>query len=101
MPDLRTPSPRPTVVVDPRAGPVGDSANAILGIQGPFGRDRVLSALPLGVEGPWPPLVATLLIAPDARYPADPANILQVSVKDWIPRMLSAGISTDTRRLGP
>jgi hypothetical protein len=97
---LRGPSPRPSVVVDPAAFGVVDPASAsFLGRPGPFGRERVMSALPLD---PGPALLSPPTVVHDAgsAYLADPDGALIGDPAVWVERMLTARWTEDTRRLG-
>jgi hypothetical protein len=96
MTALRNLSSRPTLLVD--GGRVGNATDSI-GVPGPFGRARIVQALPLK-DGPRQ-LVAPLVVqAPDLSYLTDPqGNVLGVpGVR--VSRMLSARWVGDTRRLG-
>jgi hypothetical protein len=88
---LRHPSPRPSVVVDPAAYGIG------VGRPGPFGRERVMSALPLD---PGPCLLSppTVVRDPGAAYLADPDGALIGEAAVWVGRMLTARWTEDTRR---
>ena len=99
MRPLRNLSARPTIVVDDRARRVADPSGNYLGIDGPLGRERVVFALPINGTGPW-------LIAPpeavhdaDGFYLADPNGVLVGLDGLWIPRMIGARWTLDTRRL--
>ena len=96
---LRHPSPSPSVVVDPAAFGVVDPADAsLLGRSGPFGRERVMSALPLD---PPPTLLSPPTVLHDAgsAYVADPDGALIGEPAVWVERMLTARWTEDTRRL--
>jgi len=97
--NLRNPSPRPEVVVDPAARAVLDPASqSRVGQPGPFGRERLLYALPLN---PGPALLSppTVLRDPGPAFVAD-ASLGLIGVDAvWVSRMLCAGIVEDTRRL--
>lgn len=93
---LRTPSDRPGVLVDARAFGITDPQGNIIGVQGPFGRERVVPALPM--EGMnLPPQV---VVDPRGFYLSDPDGNLIGEPSLWVPRMLSARWVEDTRRLG-
>lgn len=96
---LRNPSPRPGVVLDPAGFAITDPATqTIVGPQGPFGRERILSALPLE-PGPQPFRGATC-VNDGVAFLADPDGNLIGTPALWIPRMLKATYAADTRRLG-
>jgi hypothetical protein len=97
MEHLRHPSPRPSVVVDPAAYGVGFPPGQVVGRPGPFGRERVMSALPLD---PGPALLSppTVVRDPGAAYLADPDGNLIGEAAVWVGRMLTARWTEDTRR---
>jgi hypothetical protein len=94
---LRHPSPRPSVVVDPAAFGVVDPTGGFVGEPGPFGRERVMSALPLD---PGPALLSPPTVVHDAgsSYLADPDGALIGDPAVWVERMLTARWVEDTRR---
>jgi len=95
---LRHPSDRPSVVVDPAAYGVLDPLTpAIVGRPGPFGRERVMSALPLD---PGPALLSppTVVHDPGSAFLADPDGALIGEAAVWVNRMLTARWVEDTRR---
>ena len=96
---LRHPSPRPSVVVDPAAFGIVDPSPSALGRPGPFGRERVMSALPLD---PPPTLLSppTVVRDPGSAYLADADGTLIGEAAVWVDRMLTARWTEDTRRLG-
>ena len=96
---LRGPSPRPSVVVDPAAYGVVDPTQTFVGREGPFGRERVLFALPLE---PGPALLSPPTVVRDAgsAFLADPDGALIGDPAVWVGRMLTARWTEDTRRLG-
>lgn len=86
------------MVVDPAAfGVVDPSSTTIVGRPNPFGRQRIVSALP--VE---PTLLSPSLVVRDAgsAYLADPDGALIGEPAVWVSRMLTARWTEDTRRLG-
>jgi hypothetical protein len=97
MEHLRHPSDRPSVVVDPAAFGVVDPTGTFVGRQGPFGRERVLSALPLD---PGPSLLSPPTVVRDAgsSFLADPDGALIGEPAVWVQRMLTARWVEDTRR---
>lgn len=100
MEHLRHPSDRPAVVVDPAAfGVLDPSSTSIVGRPGPFGRERVMFALPLD---PGPSLLSPPTVVHDAgsAYLADPDGSLIGVEAVWVDRMLTARWTEDTRRLG-
>jgi hypothetical protein len=95
---LRHPSDRPSVVVDPAAfGVVDPSTNSTIGRPGPFGRERLMSALPLD---PGPALLSppSVLHDPGPAYLADADGSLIGEPAVWVERMLTARSTEDTRR---
>ena len=87
-------------MVDPAAyGVLDPTSAAIVGRPGPFGRERVMSALPLE---PGPALVSPPTVVHDAgsTYLADPDGALIGDPAVWVSRMLTARWTEDTRRLG-
>lgn len=100
MEHLRSPSSRPSVVVDPAAfGVAIKPPPTIVGRDAPFGRERVMSALPLD---PGPALLAPPTVVHDhgSVYLADPDGALIGEPALWVDRMLTARFVEDTRRLG-
>ena len=96
MQHLRHPSPRPSVVVDPAAFGVLDPSSAtLLGRPGPFGRERVMSALPTP-----PTLLSPPAVVRDggSAYLADPDGALIGEPAVWVNRMLTGRWTEDTRR---
>jgi hypothetical protein len=85
-------------VVDPAAFGVVDSSSNFLGRPGPFGRARIVSALPLN---PGPALLSPPTVIRDAgpAYLADPDGALIGVPAIWVNRMLTARWVEDTRRL--
>lgn len=97
MKQLRTGSARPELVVDSAALRLYDpSTQTYVGRDAPFGRDRVVFALPLnGVD------VQTMKVLHDSggAFIADVDDNLIGRDRVWISRLLSAAPTTDTRRL--
>ena len=94
---LRHPSDRPSVVVDPAAFGVGIPPGTVVGRPGPYGRERVMSALPLD---PGPTLLSPPPVVHDAgsAFLADPDGALIGDPAVWVQRMLTARWVEDTRR---
>lgn len=86
-------------MVDPAAFGIADPTGGIVGRPGPFGRERVMSALPLD---PGPALLSppTVVHDPGSAYLADPDDNLIGEPAVWVSRMLTARFTEDTRRLG-
>ena len=99
MEHLRHPSDRPSVVVDPADFGVVDPTANFVGRPGPFGRERVVSALPLD---PGPALLSPPTVVRDAgsAFLADPDGALIGEAAVWVDRILTARWTEDTRRLG-
>lgn len=96
MQALRNLSPRPELLVGSR---VVAPDRTTVGIPGPFGRSRIVSALPLQ-DGPRQ-LVAPLVVHDAALgYLGDPQGNLLGAPGVWVSRVVSAGWVEDTRRLG-
>jgi hypothetical protein len=90
--------PRPEVLVG-GALPVADPTDgSVVGRPGPFGRDRVVSALPL-MGGPAVLSAAATLVDAHGRFVADPDGDLVGTAAIVIGRLLSAGVVSDTRGL--
>ena len=99
MDNLRHPSSRPSIVVDDAADRIADpSSSTTVGRPGPFGRERVVFALPLD---PGPALLSPAELIRDASVAnlADPARVLLGVPAVWVSRMLTASATNDTRRL--
>ena len=94
---LRHPSDRPSVVLDPAAYGIIAPDVSIVGRPGPFGRERVMSALPLE---PGPALLSPPTVVHDAgsAFLADPDGALIGEPAVWVERMLTARWTEDTRR---
>jgi len=105
MRPLRKFSARPGVLVDQRSRSVSQSMaspTGRVGRPGPFGRERVLFALPLSeTPAQWlKPHRAT--VDQRAAYPNDPSLPPSSMVGFqgvWVPRMLTARWTEDTRRM--
>jgi hypothetical protein len=100
MTSLRHLSVRPTIVVSEASQGVSEvQTPAHVGRPGPWGRSRVVYALPLA-GGPTllrPPLVVH---DQNGAYLASAAQELQGRTWVWVPRMLAARFTEDTRRIG-
>ena len=95
---LRHPSDRPSIIVDPAAFDVGiRPPPSIVGRPGPFGRERVMSALPLD---PGPALLSPSTAVHDhgSSFLADPDGNVIGEPAVWVGRMLTARWTEDTRR---
>lgn len=100
MKPLRDLSARPELVVDEHGQRVGDVTDrSSVGLQGPFGRERCLYALPLGGVGAQQYAGATLLRDEDSSQVADPDSFVVGTEGLWISRLLTARWTEDTRRL--
>lgn len=96
---LRDLSARPLVLVDDHARPQGDTA-AFIGIPGPLGRNRLVSALKLNNNPPLQLLAPEVIVGDHDCLLFDPTDASIVGVKGiWIHRMLKATRTRDTRRL--
>ena len=96
---LNTLSARPELVVDQRNRSSQDpQSNTIPGIPGPFGRQRLVSALPLH-NGPQTIVKPVALSDQNGVMLADPNNVVLGTPGIKIDRLLSATKSRDTRRL--
>lgn len=90
-------SPRPEIVVDPRARSVGDIDGGRVGLPGPFGRERVLFALPLD-PGPVQLAPAELIVDPISDLVGN-GGVVGLAPPLWVSRMQTARWTEDTRRL--
>jgi len=95
---LRPPSQRPTLITNEKGGRIGPNGTQV-GFAGPLGRDRVITALPLG-GGPVQLAPARLLHDGDFGYVVDlSGNVIGENAAVWVQRMLTATVAGDTRRL--
>lgn len=92
MSDLRTLSARPIVIVDQNARSTG------VGIPGPLGRGRVLSALPMN-RSTIVTLSAPRIVAGDFLVADPQGNVLGTRNRVTVHRMLYATRTINTRRL--
>jgi hypothetical protein len=102
MKPLRNPSPRPEFVVDETTHAIADKPTQTqVGFSAPLTRWRILYALPLGKEQVVMPIRGGhFLYDVGSDYVGDPADVLigrDTSV--WVPRLLAARWTEDTRRL--
>jgi hypothetical protein len=99
MTALPTLSARPQFVVDASGGSVGD-LTAQLGGPGPFGRNRLVPALPLNKSHAVQLAPAWLLVDSAGCLLADPsgANLLGAAAL-YVHRLLAAAKTSNTRRL--
>lgn len=97
---LRGPSARPLILTDDKGGRIESPPTPTQpGIAGPLGRDRVITALPLG-GGPVQLAPARLLHDGDFGYVVDlSGNVIGENAAVWVQRMLTATVAGDTRRL--
>jgi hypothetical protein len=99
---LRKLSARPELVIGSPAPDLVDDVvtQSDVGIAGPFGRARVVEALPLNKAG-GPLLLKAAQVMHDAAlcYLADPSGNLIGFDAVWVHRLLSATKTSDTRRL--
>ena len=101
MTQLRNLSPRPELVVGPDGSRVGNvTAGNRVGIPGPFGRQRIVAALPLNKAG-GPQLLAPPIALHDANgfHLADVNGNLIGSAGVTVHRYLTARWTQDTRAL--
>lgn len=90
---------RPQIFVDPRTRGLVDSGRDHIGREAPFGRERVLFALPLD---PGPSLLdpPRLLFAPGGSdVIGDPDGAVIGVAAVWVSRMHTARWTEDTRRI--
>lgn len=96
---LRTLSTRPELVVDQQGQPGNDPASTTRpGLPAPFGRARVVSALPLH-DGPVTIVKPYILTDPQGGTLADPNNIVVGTPGIKVDRLIKAGKTLNTRRL--
>jgi hypothetical protein len=96
---LRPLSARPELLLDAHAVRLGDpTTQSIIGIPAPFGRERLVFALPLAKSVP-PPLVARVVTDDHGVRLADADGNLIGAAEIWIPRLVYATKTEDTRRL--
>ena len=96
MKHLRHLSSRPTLLRDEDSHQIGDITDALIGRPGPFGRERVVYAIPIpGVDL----RTQTVVHDQDGAYLADPQGNLIGLPKIRVDRMMTARWTEDTRRL--
>lgn len=101
MRQLRNLSARPTLLVDQHGRSVQDpTRRARVGLPGPFGRARVIFALPLNKSNPTQLTFAKVLRDADSHDISDPQGVLIGRPAVWVSRMLYARWVEDTRRIG-
>lgn len=98
MKNLWNLSPRPELVVSDRPDSVVDPSQTRVGKPGPFGRARVVFALPLE-NGPVELVPRALIRDDQAGYLGDPQGNLIGKPGVRVSRVLSARWTEDTRRL--
>lgn len=93
--ELRPPSSRPVIVVD-EAGraAIDPTTRARVGRPGPFGRERLLWALPLA----WAELSRGVVVDAGGPLLADPEGSVTGLARLYVPRMLRARRVENTRR---
>lgn len=102
MKPLRGLSARPEVLVDSYGKRILDPVSStVVGIPGPWGRERVTEALPTNGAPPGPIQIAPHLVLHDANgfYIAAPDGTLLGEPGVWVHRLLDARWTGDTRRL--
>jgi hypothetical protein len=102
MDSLRTLSGRPEILIDNNGFPVvGAVDKSRVGRPGPFGRERMVTAIPTNEAAIGPVQLAASQLVHDTQafYLADPAGNLLGAPAVWIHRLLTARWTQDTRRL--
>ena len=100
LPALRSLSARPELLVDQRGNFIQDPATLTdVGMPGPFGRQRLVTVLPLQ-DGPRLLEPDEVVHDPDLAYLADPDGNLIGFPAVRVMRLLDARWVLDTRRLG-
>ena len=91
-------SARPTLVVTDQATRLADPATGtVVGMPGPFGRERVVAALPLG--GSFAPVMRPTVLRSERNIGiADGAGFVVGRGDVWVARMLYATRTEATRR---
>ena len=100
MKPLRPLSARPKLVVDPAARGIFDpSTDTRVGREGPWGRERIVFALPINGTGPVTLAAPIVVHDQDGFYLADPDGTLLGVDGVRVSRFLNARWTEDTRRL--
>jgi hypothetical protein len=101
MTALRTLSARPTLLVDDHGRRIPDPATGgKVGIPGPLGRNRLVTALPTNKsKGPLQLAPALMLVDDRGVIIADPSGATIGAPPIWLHRYVSATVTEDTRRL--
>ena len=96
---LRTSSARPLFLVDARSSSVGLDTDpaVIVGMPGPWGRQRIVSAMMMNEPPRW--IVPSLALKSRSDFIGLPDGTLIGANGLWCNRILSATIAGDTRRL--
>jgi hypothetical protein len=95
-------SARPEIVVDNQGFRLSDPTDSSrVGIPGPFGRQRIVTAIPLNEAETGPVLLEPAMVLHDQQwfYLADPDGSMIGEPALIVHRMLSARWTQDTRRL--
>ena len=93
-------SARPIILVDEAGHGVVDPAGNFIGCMGPFGRGRMVAALPLNKDGPVQVAGPEVLEGICDAFVVDPqGNYIGHSNPIWVNRILDARWVEDTRRL--
>jgi hypothetical protein len=99
---LRTLSARPEIVVDNQGFRLIDASDgSSVGVPGPFGRQRIVTAISTNETEAGPVQISAALTLHDNQlfYLADPDGNLIGAPALWVHRLLSARWTQDTRRL--
>lgn len=102
MKPIRGLSSRPELLVDERGRKIGDPvSDTVVGVRGPWGRERIIAALPTNEAAHGPVQLAPHVVLHDngGFYIADPDGNLLGRSAIWVHRMLDARWTQDTRRL--
>lgn len=99
MRPLRGLSSRPELIVDERGRRVVDPSGGHVGIPGPFGRGRMVTALPVNKTGPVQLRPPELIIGPTGFLLGSPDGTVVGVAGLWCHRIVTATVTSDTRRL--
>jgi hypothetical protein len=102
MKPLRTLSARPEILIDNNGFPLIDPVDkSRVGMPGPLGRHRIVSAIPSNESEAGPLLLSADVALHDNQlfYLADPQGNLIGTPAIWVHRLLHARWTQDTRRL--